>query len=215
MQNHRVILADDHRIVREGIAHLLEAFGNIEIVGQAGDGHEAVLMSARLQPDILILDIAMPKLLGVDVIKDVRSRSPKTKIIVLSMHNKERYIRDCLRNGASAYVLKESAVNELKSAIECVLSDQIYLSPVISKSVAQEWLSTDVSPATARQLTAREKQVLKLLAEGYSNKEIAAMLFISPKTVETHRHRLNAKLKLGNIADLVRYAIKEGLISVE
>ncbi|MBN1465897.1 response regulator transcription factor [candidate division KSB1 bacterium] len=215
MQKLKLILADDHRIVREGIAHLLESFGNIEIVGQAGDGHEAVLLSARLQPDILILDISMPKLLGVDVIKEVRLRSARTKIIVLSMHNKERYIKDCLRNGASAYLLKESAVNELKNAIDCVLGDQIYLSSVISRDAVQGWLSPDSGAAMTSPLTARETQVLKLLAEGHSSKEIAGLLFISPKTVETHRHRLNEKLKLGNIAGLVRYAVKEGLISVE
>lgn len=214
MHNLKLVLADDHRIVREGIAHLLQSFGTIEIVGQAGDGHEAVLLSTSLQPDILILDISMPKMLGVDVIREVRSRSPRTKIIVLSMHNRERYIKDCLRHGASAYLLKESAVNDLKSAIECVLDDQVYLSPMISRSVVQEGHSPDTA-ALSNPLTAREKQVLKLLAEGHSNKEIAAILYISPKTVETHRHRLNAKLKLGNIADLVRYALREGLISVE
>ncbi|MBN1560186.1 response regulator transcription factor [candidate division KSB1 bacterium] len=214
MANYKVLLADDHRIVREGIAYLLQSFGNIEIVGQAGDGHETILMAANLQPDILVIDISMPKLLGVEAIREVRCRSPRTKIIVLSMHSKEKYIKDCIRNGASAYLLKESAVNELKSAIGYVMNDQVYLSPAISKSVVHDWLSLEANDTTSP-LTAREKQVLKLLAEGYSNKQVAAMLFISPKTVETHRHRLNEKLHLGNVADLVRYALKEGLISVE
>jgi len=215
METYKVVLADDHRIVREGIAYLLESFGNIEIVGQAGDGHEAVMVANELKPDIIILDITMPKLRGVEVIKEVQAHSPETKIIVLSMHNKERYIKDCMRNGASAYLLKESAVNELKSAIDYVLNDQIYLSPAISKNVVRDWLAPNADGEAASPLTAREKEILKLLAEGYSNKEIAAMLFISPKTVETHRHRINEKLNLGNVADLVRYAIKEGLISVE
>lgn len=214
MDNLKVILADDHQIVREGIAHLLESFGNMDIVGQAGDGHEAVKLSAELQPDILILDITMPKMRGVEVITEVRSQSPKTKIIILSMHNKEIYIKECMKNGASAYLLKESAVNELKSAVDYVMNDQIYLSPAISKGVVQDWLAPK-EHADSSPLTVREKEILKLLAEGHSNKEIAAMLFISPKTVETHRHRINEKLNLGNVADLVRYAIKEGLVSIE
>ncbi len=214
MDNLKVILADDHQIVREGIAHLLESFGNMEIVGQAGDGHEAIRITVELQPDILILDITMPKLRGVEVISEVRSHSPKTKIIILSMHNKEVYIKECMKNGASAYLLKESAVNELKSAIDYVIHDQIYLSPAISKGVVKDWL-TPQTVEDASPLTVREKEILKLLAEGHSNKEIAAMLFISPKTVETHRHRINEKLNLGNVADLVRYAIKEGLITLD
>ncbi|MBN1481367.1 DNA-binding response regulator [candidate division KSB1 bacterium] len=214
MNNTTILLADDHRIVREGIARLLESFGDIEIVGQANDGYEAVTLATQLQPDILVLDITMPKLLGVEVISDVRIHSPGTKIIVLSMHHKDKYIKDCMRNGASAYLLKESAVNELKSAIQYVLKDQIYLSPAISRSVVKDWLTPD-SNHNGSPLTSREREILKLLAEGYSNKEIASMLFISPKTVETHRHRINDKLNLGNVADLVRYALKEGLISVE
>lgn len=214
MDKLKVVLADDHQIVREGIAHLLESFGNIDIVGQAGDGHEAVKLATELQPDILILDITMPKLRGVEVITEVRSQSPKTKIIILSMHNKEMYIKECMKNGASAYLLKESAVNELKSAIDYVVNDQIYLSPAISKGVVRDWLAPK-SGENASPLTVREKEILKLLAEGHSNKEIAAMLFISPKTVETHRHRINEKLNLGNVADLVRYAIKEGLVSLD
>lgn len=214
MDNLKVVLADDHQIVREGIAHLLESFGNIEIVGQAGDGHEAIRITTERQPDILILDITMPKLRGVEVISEVRVHSPKTKIIILSMHNKEVYIKECMKNGASAYLLKESAVNELRSAIDYVVNDQIYLSPAISKGVVKDWL-TPTTMNDASPLTVREKEILKLLAEGHSNKEIAAMLFISPKTVETHRHRINEKLHLGNVADLVRYAIKEGLITLD
>jgi DNA-binding NarL/FixJ family response regulator len=214
MDNLKIILADDHQIVREGIAHLLESFGNMEIVAQAGDGHEAVRVTTELQPDILILDITMPKLRGVEVISEVKTKSPKTKIIILSMHNKEMYIKECMKNGASAYLLKESAVNELKSAIDYVLNDQIYLSPAISKGVVRDWIAPKAQDS-ASPLTVREKEILKLLAEGHSNKEIAAMLFISPKTVETHRHRINEKLNLGNVADLVRYAIKEGLVSLD
>ncbi len=209
-----VVLADDHDLVREGIARLVESFGNIEIVGQAGDGHEAVILAREKKPDIMLLDIAMPKLLGVEAISEIKDVSPLTKVIVLSMHNKERYIKDCMRNGAAAYLLKESAVHELKYAIEHVMKDQIFLSPAISRNVVKDWLTDAKTAYSAGPLTVREREVLKLLAEGHSNKEIAAMLFISPKTVETHRYRINEKLNLGSVADLVRYAIKEGLISV-
>ena len=213
MKKISVVLADDHLLVREGISHLIKSFGEFEIVGQASDGLEAVRIVKEFEPDILVVDITMPKLRGVEVITHARTASPQTKIIVLSMHNKNKYIKACLQNGASAYLLKESAVDELKSAMECVMADQIYLSPAISKSIVKDWLSPD-SNGDASPLTAREREILKLLAEGHTNKEIAAMLFISPKTVETHRHRINEKLNLGNVADLVRYAIKEGLTSV-
>ncbi len=209
-----VVLADDHDLVREGIARLVESFGDIEIIGQAGDGYEAIVLAREKKPDIMLLDITMPKLRGVEAISEIKNVSPLTKVIVLSMHNKERYIKDCMRNGASAYLLKESAVHELKYAIAHVMKDQIFLSPAISRNVVKDWLTDAKTDPSAGPLTVREREVLKLLAEGHSNKEIAAMLFISPKTVETHRYRINEKLKLGSVADLVRYAIKEGLISV-
>jgi len=209
-----VVLADDHDIVREGIARLVESFGNIEIVGQAGDGYEAIVRAREMKPDIMLLDISMPKLRGVEAISEIKKVSPRTKIIVVSMHDKERYIKDCMRNGASAYLLKASAVHELKYAIEYVMKDQIFLSPAISQNVINDWLSDAGAVTLKNALTVREREILKLLAEGYSNKQVASMLFISPKTVETHRHRINEKLKLGSVADLVRYAIKEGLISV-
>ncbi len=214
MDSIKVVLADDHHIVREGIAHLLASHDQFEVVDQAGDGHEAVKKVTQLKPDVLILDITMPKMRGVEVISEALSASPQTKVIILSMHNKDIYIKECMRNGASAYLLKESAVNELVHAIDVVMKGQIYLSPTISKGVVQDWLSPKASDESGP-LTVREKEVLKLLAEGHTNKEIAAMLFISPKTVETHRHRINEKLKLGNVTDLVRYAIKEEMITIE
>ena len=209
-----MVLADDHDLVREGIARLVESFGNIDIVGQAGDGYEAIILARNKTPDIMLLDITMPKLRGIEAICEIRKASPLTKIIVVSMHNKERYIKDCMRNGASAYLLKVSAVHELKSAIEYVMKDQIFLSPAISRNVVQDWLSDAKTGSSQNQLTVREREILKLIAEGHSNKETAAILFISPKTVETHRHRINEKLNLGSVADLVRYAIKEGMITV-
>jgi DNA-binding NarL/FixJ family response regulator len=211
-----IVLADDHDIVREGIARLLETFGNINVVGQADNGLDAVQLARDIRPDIVILDITMPKMLGVEAIREIRRDSPDSKIIVLSMHNKERYVRDCMINGASAYLLKQSAVHELQNAIDYVLKDQYYLSPVISKGVIQSWLAGSTSRDSGTGiLTTREREILKLLAEGNSNRAIAELLHISPKTVETHRHRINEKLELGNITDLVRYALKEGVISVD
>lgn len=209
-----VVLADDHDLVREGIARLVESLGDFEIVGQAGNGYDAIEEAREKSPDIMLLDITMPKLRGIEAIIEIKKVSPLTKIIVISMHDKERYIKDCMRNGASAYLLKVSAVHELKYAIDYVLKDQVFLSPTISKNVVQDWLADSKPKSTTDALTVREREILKLLAEGNSNKEIAAMLFISPKTVETHRHRINEKLNLGSVADLVRYAIKEGLITV-
>ena len=214
MSKIKIVLADDHDLVREAIAKLVESFGDIEIVGQAGDGYEAVVLAREKNPDIMLLDITMPKLRGVEAISEIRKVSPETKIIVLSMHDKDRYIKDCLRNGASGYLLKVSAVHELKHAIEHVMKDQIYLSPAISQNVVKDWLADKKTDFPRDPLTVREREILKLLAEGYSNKQIAGMLFISPKTVETHRYRINEKLKFGSVADLVRYAIKEGLVSV-
>lgn len=217
MSKTRIVLADDHKLVREGIAHLLESFGEIEIVGQASDGQEAIKIVKNTQPDIAILDISMPKLRGIEAISEIKNVAPSTLIIILSMFSKEKYIKDSLRNGASAYLLKESAAQELYDAVYYVKKGQIYLSPAISKNIVQGWLRDSSSSDNIGQniLTTREGEILKLLAEGYSNKEIAGMLFISPKTVETHRHRINEKLELGNIADLVRYAIKEGFISID
>lgn len=214
MQTITVVLADDHAIVREGIARLVESFGNIEIIGQAGDGFETIIQAKEKKPDVMLLDITMPKMNGVEVISEIKKVSPRTKIIVVSMHDKERYIKDCMRNGASAYLLKASAVHELKDAIGYVMKNQVFLSPSISQNVINDWLTNSGAASPKSVLTVREREVLKLLAEGYSNKQVASMLFISPKTVETHRHRINEKLKLGSVADLVRYAAREGLITI-
>jgi len=209
-----IALVDDHDLVREGIARLVESFGNFEIVGQAGDGQAAIILAREKKPDLMLLDVTMPKMRGVEAIVEIKKASSHTKIIILSMHSKEQYIKDCMRNGASAYLLKESAVFELKYAIEQVMMGKLYLSPSISNLVVKDWLAGSTK-SEANPLTVREQEILKLLAEGHGNKEIAAMLFISPKTVETHRHRINNKLNFSSVADLVRYAIKEGLIAIE
>lgn len=202
-----VILADDHDLVREGIARLLESFGGMQVVAHAGDGYEALEQVQRHLPDVIILDISMPRLRGLEAIKEILKISPKTKVVVLSMHNKEKYIQDAMENGASAYLLKESAVNDLYIALNVVVEGGTYFSPQIT-------LSND-SEKSKTPLTKRERQIVTLLAEGHSTKDIAALLYISPKTVETHRHHINTKLNAGSMADLVKYAIKEELISID
>jgi len=219
MEKIRAILADDHALVRAGLRELLQAMNSVAVVGEAGNGMEAIEKVKELQPDILIIDIQMPLMGGIEAIREIKKCSPETQVLVLSMHNKEEYIKQTLKNGASGYLLKQSASDDLKNAIAAITNGDIYLSPSISKSIIAAWLreseiKTSTKP-TDGELTDREKGVLKLLAEGYSNKRIAELLHISVKTVETHRHRIMDKLKLQSFADLVKYAIKEGHTELE
>lgn len=218
MSKYSIVLVDDHTLVREGLRQLLLTIDYVNVIGQVGDGYEAIKLAEKLQPDIMIVDISMPKLRGVEAIKEIKRVSSETRILVLSMHDREEYIKHSLRNGASGYILKNSASEELKSALKFVLNDQIYLSPAISKSIVTDWLyksaGDDVKKDHSGLLTNRETEVLKLLAEGYSNKEVAANLHISVKTIETHRYRIMNKLELDNFAALIKYAIKQNLIEL-
>jgi len=218
MSKTTIILVDDHVLIREGLSQLLLTFENINVVGEASDGYEAIKLAEKLKPDIMIVDISMPKLRGVEAIKEIKRVSPLTRILVLSMHDREEYIKQSLKNGASGYILKNSASEELKSALKFVLNGQIYLSPAISKSIVSNWLSESIAGGGKKGrdglLTNREREVLKLLAEGYSNKEVANLLHVSVKTIETHRYRIMEKLELKNFAALVKYAIKEHLIEL-
>jgi len=218
MSKYSIVLVDDHTLVREGLRQLLLTIDYVNVIGQAGDGYEAIKLAEKLKPDIMIVDISMPKLRGVEAIKEIKRVSSETRILVLSMHDREEYIKHSLRNGASGYILKNSASEELKSALKFVLNDQIYLSPAISKSIVTDWLyksaGDDVKKDHSGLLTNRETEVLKLLAEGYSNKEVAANLHISVKTIETHRYRIMNKLELDNFAALIKYAIKQNLIEL-
>jgi len=218
MSKTTIILVDDHVLIREGLSQLLLTFENVNVVGEASDGYEAIKLAEKLKPDIMIVDISMPKLRGVEAIKEIKRVSPLTRILVLSMHDREEYIKQSLKNGASGYILKNSASEELKSALKFVLKGQIYLSPAISKSIVSNWLSESIAGGGKKDreglLTNREREVLKLLAEGYRNKEIANLLHVSVKTIETHRYRIMEKLELQNFAALVKYAIKEHLIEL-
>ncbi|MBN2001576.1 response regulator transcription factor [candidate division KSB1 bacterium] len=213
MEKTTVLLVDDHLLVRKGLRQLLMTFKNVEVIGEADDGMQAVEAVRQQKPDIVFLDIQMPRMRGVEAVHVIKKESPSTHIIMLSMYSKEDYIRETFKKGASGFVLKQSAPDELQAAITHVMRGEIYLSPTIARSVVDDWLRKDLDLGGNEKhlLTPRETEILKLLAEGFSNKEIAKQLYISNKTVETHRHNIMEKLNLESFADLVKYAIKEEL----
>jgi DNA-binding NarL/FixJ family response regulator len=212
----KVIIADDHKIMRDGLRSLLAQQKGIDIIGEAEDGRKAVKLALKLKPDIIIMDLSMPKLNGIDAISEISSSAPEVKSLALSMHKDKRFISRALKEGASGYVLKDCAFEELNVAIKTVLSGQIYLSPQLTNIVIGDYvnhLSQDNSSAIAS-LTAREREILQLLAEGNSVKEIAGILNLSAKTIETHRSHLMDKLNAKSIAELTKIAIREGLTSL-
>ena len=206
----RVLLADDHQIVREGLRGLLEKAGH-EVVGEAADGREALKLARVLLPDIAVLDLSMPSLNGLDAAHEMRRISPEIKTILLTMHTEKGYVLQALRAGAKGYVLKTQAAEDLIRAIREVSRGEVYLSPGVAVSVVDAYLQkTDPG---ADPLTPRERQILQLVAEGKSTKEIARILSISFKTAESHRNRMMKKLDIHEVAGLVRYAIRRGLVS--
>jgi DNA-binding NarL/FixJ family response regulator len=205
----QILLSDDHLIVRQGLKALLEQDG-FQVVGEAADGHEAVRLAKELQPDIAILDLTMPLLNGLDAAREVLKTSPRTKTILLTMHTENHYILEALQVGVKGYVLKTKAASELIQAIQEVSKGGIYMSSGASRTVVQAYLAkTHSSPNS---LTSRERQVLQLIAEGKTTKEIAVVLGISVKTAESHRTRIMKKLDIHETAGLVRYAIRQGLV---
>ena len=213
----RVVLADDHKIVREGLRRLLEMEPAMEIVGEADDGRVAVEMSSRLLPDIVIMDLSMPNLNGVEATRQIRAGNPEVQVIALSMHSDPSYVARMLKAGASGYLLKDCASVELVGAIRKVISNHLYLSPAISEIVTKDYVRqlTEAEVMTVGKLSDRESEVLQLVAEGNSTKEIASALYISVKTVETHRRQIMQKLNVKSIAGLVKYAVREGLTSLD
>ena len=206
----RVLLADDHLIVRQGLKVLLQREG-LEIVGEAADGQQAVRLARDRCPDVAILDFAMPVLNGLDAAREILRSCPRTRVIILTMHTEDRYVHEALRVGVSGYVVKSQASADLVRAIREVSRDMTYLSPRVSRTVVQAYLAKTEGPGP---LTPREQEVLRLVAEGKTTKEVAAILGISAKTAEAHRMRIMKKLETHNTASTVRYAIRQGLVQV-
>ena len=205
----QVLLADDHQIVRQGLKGLLEREG-FKVVGEATDGREAVRLAGKNHPDVAVLDLVMPALNGVDAAREMLRSAPRLKAILLTMHTEDPYVLEALRAGVSGYVLKTQAADDLVQAIREVTRGSIYLSPGISRTVVDAYRSkTDLPPDP---LSPREREVLQLVAEGKTTKEVAAILGISVKTAESHRTRIMSKLNIHETAGLVRYAIRRGLI---
>lgn len=218
MSNIRILLADDHRVVREGFRALLETEPDFEIVGETGDGLEAVRLVEQHKPQVLVVDLMMPGLNGLEVARQVAQRVPRTRIVVLSMHANEAYVLEALKNGASAYVLKDASTAELVRAVREANAGRRYLSPPLSEPAIDSYIQrarTSDSLDVYDTLTNREREVLQLAAEGHTNAEIAARLFISPRTVETHRANAMHKLGLRSHTDLVRFALQRGILPLE
>jgi len=205
----RVILADDHELVRQGLKALLEREG-FAVIGEASNGQEAVRLVSNVHPDVAVLDISMPILNGLDAARELQKSSQRTRTILLTRHDEDQYVTEALRAGVKGYVLKTQAATDLVHAIQQVCRGEIYLSPSISRTVVEALLSK--TPVPTDPLTSRERQVLQLVGEGKSSKEIAVLLGISIKTAESHRTRLMRKLDIHELASLVRYAIRRGLV---
>jgi DNA-binding NarL/FixJ family response regulator len=213
----RVLLADDHTIVREGLRLLLEGQGDISVVAEAADGREALRQTLRLDPDVVIMDIAMPELNGIEATRQIRHERPSVRVVILSMHVTTEYIYRALDAGALGYVLKESAGAELVTAVRAVYAGERYLCTKISEQVVDDYLRLRQAGESADpldRLSSREREILQLVAEGKSSAEVAGVLCLSPKTVETYRSRLMAKLGVTELAGLVKLALQRGLISV-
>ncbi len=212
-----VLLADDHKIMRAGLRSLLEKTANVSVVAEAEDGRQAVQLATQLRPDLVIMDISMPKLNGIEATRQIMAALPDTKIIALSMHSDKRFLVEMFQAGAVGYLLKDCAAEELEQAIKTVAGHQCYLSPEIAGVLLEDYMDRFQSkPADAASvLTAREREVLQLIAEGWSTKNIAEHLYVSIKTAESHRRKIMKKLDLHTVADLTKYAIKEGLTSLD
>lgn len=215
MKRIKVFLADDHTILREGLRSILEAEDGFEVVGEAEDGLEALERVEQTCPDVVLMDISMPRLNGLEATRQLKKLCPGTKVLVLTVHANEEYVYQVLQAGASGYLVKHAAVTELLSAIRAVNRGDSFLSPSISKTVIDEYIrsaETTVSGDSYDTLTFREREILQLVAEGHSSREISEMLAIGVKTVEAHRASLRDKLSLGNVAELTVYAIRRGVI---
>jgi DNA-binding NarL/FixJ family response regulator len=217
-QKVRIVIAEDHTILREGLRALISSNPNFEVVGEAEDGKEAIRCVEKLKPDLILSDLSMPRMNGMEAIREIKKRSPDTKVIVLTVHRTEEYILATLKAGAEGYILKDSTHSELMLALKNVLNGKHYISPGISEKVIEGYLDGRKTLKTQtpwETLTQREREILKLIAEGYRNKEIADYLCISVKTVEKHRANLMDKLDLHSVSALTTYAMEKGLVTRE
>lgn len=212
----RVLLADDHRIIREGIQTLLSRESDIDVVGEANDGREMIQMNEALQPDVLVMDITMPNLNGIDATRQIISKYPDARIIALSMHSDQRFVVEMLQAGASAYLLKDCVYDDLVKAIYLVCEGKTYLSPEVASILVDDYRAQGQKNPAAKSmtLTPREREVLQLFAEGHSTRDIAEKLFLSVKTIEAHRAQIMRKLNTHSVAELTKYAIREGLTTL-
>ena len=210
MKRIRILLADDHAVVRQGFKLILSAQPDMEIVGEAGNGREATQLAEELRPDVVVMDVAMPELNGIEATRRLSVSAPHTRVVALSMHKDSVYVREILRAGARGYLLKDSPAGDLVSAVRLVASGESYLSPAVSNAVLDDYRKHVTNPIDL--LSSREREVLQMLAEGKTNKEIAVVLNLSVYTVDAHRGRIMEKLNLHSINELVRFAVRNGLV---
>lgn len=217
MKKTRILLADDHEIVRQGLKALFEKQNDMEVIGEVSSGREAVKLAYSLNPDLIVMDVTMPDLNGIEATRMIKEELPHIKIVALSMHSDKRFVLGMMKAGVSGFLLKESAFKELVAAAEAAMSDQIYLSPRIAGSVIEDFMhclsATEISASYL--LTGREREVLQLIAEGHKTREIAAKLAVSVKTIEARRKKIMEKLNLPNIAALIKFALREGIASMD
>jgi len=210
MKRIRILLADDHAVVRRGFQMILAEQSDMEIVGEAGNGREALELAAKLKPDVVVMDVAMPELNGIEATRRMAEHAPHARVLALSMHKDSVYVREILRAGARGYLLKDSVAADLVSAVRAIAAGEGYLSPAVSDAVLDDYRRHVTNPIDL--LTSREREVLQMLAEGKTNKEIAGILNLSVYTVDAHRGRIMEKLNVHSINELVRFAVRNGLI---
>jgi DNA-binding NarL/FixJ family response regulator len=214
MNKIKVLLVDDHAIVRSGLRALIDGFADAQVIAEASNGRDAVDLARRLQPDVALLDIAMPQLNGIDATARIVEECPATRVVILSMHTSSAYVTAAVRAGALGYVVKDAAVDELSEALHAAAAGRAFVSPLVSGHLVQELRRPqDATSAAWGVLSARQREVLQLIAEGHSTRDIGEQLHISPKTVETHRAELMRRLNIFDVAGLTRFALREGLIS--
>jgi DNA-binding NarL/FixJ family response regulator len=212
----KILLVDDHKILRDGIRSLVKGYDDIDVIGEAPDGRTALQMVKELSPDLVIMDISMPDMNGIDATRKIRNEHPDIKVIALSMHHDKQFVSEIFRAGASGYLIKDSAFDELDHAIRVVMSGKTYINPLIASIVVESLVSQSSTPSSQSfsLLTEREREVLQLIAEGRSTKQIAYDLSVSSKTVESHRRQVMGKLNIRSVAELTKFAIREGLTTI-